>query len=1007
MLSATILNSTTALPEPSDMACAQNGLARLREKYFTVPQTESPFSDEKAFNDFLAHPRIHALLLAIFGNSPFLTECLLKDIGRLDCLCRTAPQKEFDQLLSQLKEDLRTVTDKAIASKALRIAKRRIALLIAVADIAHLWRLEEITLALSQFAELACQLALDVALKNAIRNGDLSLNESDDASLLSQNDQDNCGLVIIGMGKLGAYELNYSSDIDLIAFFDPTCPRLTGKRMPSDCYIRILRDVVSLLQERTADGYVFRVDLRLRPDPGATPIAVSLPAAETYYTSMGQNWERAAMIKARSLAGDRSIGAEFHKLMRPFVWRKFLDFAAIQDIQSIKRQIAAHKGGLQIELPGHNVKLGRGGIREIEFFAQTQQLIWGGRQTELRVSRTEEALEQIVYSGLLKDSEKQSLCEAYRYLRHVEHRLQMQNDQQTQTLPKNEEDLLSLAIFLGYKDIQSFEKDLLKHLHCVAELYDNLFNESDRLSAKDRATDNELGSLVFTGEDEHPDTLKTLLTIGFKDPAKVTKTVRAWHRGRIRATRSERARQLLTELMPLLLQSLGKTADPDGALLRFDEFLSQLPAGVQLMSLFNNNPQLLDLVAEIMGSAPHLAQILSRHPILLDGVLDNNFSKPLPSSTALGADLDLTLNQARDFQDVLDLARRWNNDRKFQLGMSILQGMSDAHKASGPLSDIADVLLSRMLAHVEGEFAQQHGVIPGASLAILAYGKLGSRELTYTSDLDLVFVYDLPPQGPDSPPLQSDGAKPLTPTVYFQRLSQRLINALSARTGEGILFEVDMRLRPSGNQGPIACSLESFVQYQKENAWTWEHLALTRARVAAGPPDSIAKLSREIRNILIKSRDKIRLKTDIADMRKRMALEHKPKGDFDLKHRRGGLVDLEFLVQFLLLQHAHTHAELLDIGIAACLSRLTEAQILTENEGYHLIDACRLWHKLSGLLRLTVGDEGFSLETAPIGLQKLLMETSDTQNLEDLRNFMQEKLDFVSKSYEKYLGAEL
>ncbi|MEK7819610.1 MAG: bifunctional [glutamine synthetase] adenylyltransferase/[glutamine synthetase]-adenylyl-L-tyrosine phosphorylase, partial [Pseudomonadota bacterium] len=605
----------------------------------------------------------------------------------------------------------------------------------------------------------------------------------------------------------------------------------------------------------TADGYVFRTDLRLRPDPGATPLALSTLAAETYYESLGQNWERAAMIKARAVAGDAEAGAAFLARLRPFVWRKHLDFAAIQDIHSIKRQINARRGGATIAVAGHNIKLGRGGIREIEFFVQTQQLIRGGREPRLRTSATLEGLEQLAALGLIETEAAAELKAAYEFLRRVEHRLQMTADEQTQTLPEGEDGLRALALFLGFADAAAFAAELVGHLRAVETRYARLFEDQPTLAAGDGVA----GNLVFTGVEADPETLKTLAGLGFRHTEMVHAAVRGWHHGRYRAMRSTRAREMLTELMPALLGALARTPDPDAAFLRFDAFLARLPSGIQIFSLLQSNPHLLALLAEIMGGAPRLAEHLSQRPAVIDAMVAPGFLDTPPDAAELAAELERHLAPIRHIEEALDVSRRWAHDRQFQIGAQLLRGLIAPAPAAAVLSDIAQVAINALFPRIEADFALQHGRFGGETLAVVAMGKLGGREMTPSSDLDLIFIYEVP-AGMDA----SDGAKPLPPSQYFARLSQRLINSLTALTAEGRLYEVDMRLRPSGNKGPLAVALDGFVRYQEEEAWTWEHMALARARAVAGPAGLRDRVTQAIRRVLARPRDPARLFKDAA-----------------------------------------------------------------------------------------------------------------------------------------------
>ena len=881
------------------------------------------------------------LLEAVFGNSLHLTLSAVKDPGFLREILTAGPDAACAGVMSGLRRAGNDGLDGDRLARDLRVAKRRVALAVAVADIAGAWSLEQVTGALSDFAELALSRAAGHLLRAAAAGGAFTLPDADDPEKGS-------GLVVLGMGKLGARELNYSSDIDLIVLYDNERIRTDRPEELHNHFVRLTRSFMRLMDERTADGYVFRTDLRLRPDPGATPVALSALAAETYYESLGQNWERAAMIKARPVAGDREAGAAFLERLTPFVWRKNLDFAAIQDIHSIKRQINAHRGGGTIALAGHNIKLGRGGIREIEFFVQTQQLIWGGREPELRCIATVDALRALAAKERIAPQTADDLIAVYRYLRRVEHRLQMVDDEQTHTLPADEAGLRDLAAFLGYADAQAFGSDLLAHLRRVETHYSDLFEHAPALGAQGLAA----GNLVFTGSEADPETIKTIGRLGYKNPQTVDAAVRGWHHGRYRAMRSTRARELLTELMPALLKALAGTPEPDKAFLKFDEFLSGLPAGVQLFSMFHSNPHLLDLVAEIMGQAPRLAAHLSRRPSVLDSVLTADFFDTPPPPAALAGELDGLLDRAGDFEDVLDNSRRWANDRKFQVGVQSLRGHLAPRAAAAALSNIAEAALNRLQPRVEKEFARQHGRVAGSAMAIVAMGKLGGREMTATSDLDLIFIYTAE-QGAAA----SDGPKALPPSQYFARLSQRLIGAVTAQTAEGRLYEVDMRLRPSGSVGPIACSHEAFVRYHEKEAWTWEHMALTRARVIAGPAALHGLVDTALRETLTRSRDAGTLLTDVAEMRARMDSEHHTDLIWKVKHLRGGLVDVEFITQYLELKHAHAHPEILSPNTRTALRRLRDTGLLAAPVADDLIEGLDLWQAIQGLLRLTIEDE--------------------------------------------------
>tara|TARA_R110002110_G_scaffold2756_1_gene13306 strand:- start:50941 stop:53946 length:3006 start_codon:yes stop_codon:yes gene_type:complete len=956
------------LPRPADPERMARGLERFRD---AADASDDP-AVSAVVKELAADQAMQALLAGVFGNSGFLGQCLIRDIAFVPAIFNGGFDHAFESVMHDLAnfDTAASFTDTGIM---LRRAKRRVALLTALADLSGSWPLATVTERLSVF----CGAALSTAIRHLLtaEHGRGRLQLPDPGS-----PETGSGYIVLGMGKLGAFELNYSSDIDLIVLYDQDVVPAADTDDLQQNLVRMTRELVKLMDERTGEGYVFRTDLRLRPDPGATPVALSTFAAETYYESQGQNWERAAMIKARPVAGDIAAGDRFLETLQPFVWRRHLDFAAIEDIQSIKRQIHAHKGGSTVAIAGHNVKLGRGGIREVEFFTQTQQLIWGGRNPDLRSPFTVRSIEALVTAERVTPAVAQDMIDAYRYLRRLEHRLQMVDDQQTHSLPDTVEGLEGVAAFMGYADREGFETELMHTLRTVEHHYAELFEESDSLGGG--------GTLVFTGGEDHPDTLATLREMGFSDPESISSAIRAWHAGRHRATRSTRSRQILTELMPAILGALSKTSNPDAAFRRFDGLIIGLPAGVQLFSLFQANPSLLTLVAEITGGAPRMAEWLGRNPLLLDGVLATDFFATLPDAAALAAELSERMTQANDMQDVHDIARRWVNDAKFQVGVQILRNKIDIDQADRAFSDIADTAIGGLLPPIIDEFENQHGQCPGSGFAVLALGKLGGRELSATSDLDLVFLYDSPVMNGDEP-VSSDGPKPLSISHYYQRLGQRVVNAMTALTGEGRLYEVDMRLRPSGNAGPLSVSLESFAAYQRESAWTWEHLALTRARVICADPDFATRIKAELRAALTAERPADELLIAVAEMRERMAKENGTDNAWSVKHVRGGLVDCEFIAQYLQLRHAHEKPEILDTGTSAAFVKLRDAGYLEPDIAENLIDATCLWRRLQGLLRLTL--EGrHDPEQFPVPLRQQLADAAGVENYETLDRLVRE-----------------
>lgn len=932
----------------------------------------------------LADADARRLIESVLGNSPFLARIIRTNPGWLPRLVENAPEETFAALIA------RTRAASASASQAdlmreLRVAKAEAALLVAMADITSAWPLEKVTASLTDFADAAVQAGVEWLLKDAAQRGQILRPVEEVTSAGS-------GLAILGMGKYGSRELNYSSDIDIVVFYEPGQLPLKAGLDEGPFFVRLTQALVKILQERTEHGYVFRTDLRLRPDPGGTPVAVSLPAAEHYYESRGQNWERAAFIKARAVAGDAEAGERFLRMLTPYIWRKNLDFAAIDDIHSMKRQIHAVGGHGTIAVNGHNVKLGRGGIREIEFFVQTQQLIAGGRDRELRGRETCTMLDELARKKWIAPEAADELKEAYRFLRTLEHRLQMIADEQTHTLPSTDQGLDHVACFMNFDSREEFAEALLTELRTVQGHYARLFETAPPLAE-------ESGSLVFTGTEDDPETLETLRRLGFAQVSEIAATIRAWHTGRFAATRSPRSRELLTALMPALLRALGHTSNPDMAFTRFDQFLTKLPAGVQLFSMIYSNPSLLDLIADICGTAPRLANYLAQNSAVLEAVVDPNFFKTLPDRATLRASLSSALSHARDYQDVLDFTRVWAREHRFRLGVRVLTGSADAEEAGPSYAAIAGELVSALAPVAEEKIAERAGHVPGGRFAVVAMGKLGSEEMSASSDLDLIMIYDV-----DDADASSDGPRPMAASQFYARVCQQLISALTAPTSEGKLYEVDLRLRPSGNSGPVATHIASFVEYQRSEAWTWEHMALTRARILAGPEELRARIGAAIRETLTRKRDVGKTAFDIADMRARVERELPSRNPWELKYVRGGLVDIEFICQYLQLVHAHEHPEILQAHTRLALTRIGEAGLLPSADTDLLISAIDLTLNLTQVIRICV--EGvFKPEEATPGLKALLARAGNAPDFSALEAQLRETQAAVLALFERIVVA--
>lgn len=921
---------------------------------------------------FFRSEAVKALLLGIADHSPYLWRLIQADLSRLRRLLDAPPQENLSVCLETLASACALAASEAEAMRLLRHAKQEIALLVALADLGGVWTTEMVMTALTAAADVFVRAALRFILGKAVSRHHLICADT-------TAPEHACGFVVMALGKHGAGELNYSSDTDLIVLFDPASPAVAGHAEPGTLFVRLTRQLVKILQERTADGYVLRVDLRLRPDPGSTAVAISLPAAFSYYELYGQNWERAAWIKARPIAGDLHLGATFLAALTPFIWRKYLDYAAIGDIHAMKRQIHALRGHAEVTVAGHDVKLGRGGIREIEFFVQTQQLVYGGKQVKLRGTKTLAMLAELALEGLVSGEAREALAAAYLFLREMEHRLQMVADEQTQRLPKDADELRRFANFCAYPDLATFVEIFTFHLTRVAEHYARLFEGAPGLSG-------EIGNLVFTGVSDDPETLETLVQLGFKRPALATETIRGWHFGRHPAMRSERAREVLTVLVPALLRAFANSGAPDAALAAFDSALGRMKAGVELLSILKSNGHLRELFASILGAAPRLAEMVIRRPHVLDAAMDRTILAAELDDAAFAASLAARLAAAASTEDFLDSLRDFAQEESFLIGLRLMIDVITLEAAGAAYAALAGSIVGATLDHMIRCFTAKYGHVRGGRCVILGLGKLGSREMTATSDLDLILIYDFDFEHP-----MADGPQALHAVRYFTRLTQRLISCLTVATRRGRLYEVDMRLRPSGRKGPVATQFASFSAYQANAAQTWEHLALTRARVIAGDPSLRADV--EAARVEILSRPPVStLRRDIAEMRHLIAETKSERGPFDLKYAAGGLVDIDFLAQYLCLAHAHENPAMLANSPAALIASAGAAGYLAAEPAETLLAARRLFTDIMQLQHTLLGvatapeamNEAVGKRLAAVAglpdLTRLEAELDDTRN---------------------------
>lgn len=801
------------------------------------------------FPDFA--PEVSEVVAGAAGCSPFLLSLMQREQSWLAEALPGAPEAAIAQVMN----DVRALPVEQL-NDGLRQGKRRLALITGLADVAGVFGLFEVTGALTDFADLSVDRALKAEIAREITRGKLPGLTQDDVAAGG-------GMVALAMGKMGAGELNYSSDVDLICLFDETRFEPDDYHEARSAFIRATRNMSKRLNDRTAEGYVFRMDLRLRPDPSVTPVCLSMEAAERYYESVGRTWERAAHIKARPCAGDLDAGWRYLKELTPFVWRKHLDFAAIEDAHDMRLRIRDHKGFHgAITLEGHNMKLGRGGIREIEFFTQTRQIIAGGRDVDLRSRETLPALRALTDKGWVGEEIRSKLSDHYIFHRTVEHRMQMVNDAQTHDLPKTEEGFQRLTAFMGRDDMDLLRQEIFDRLTDVHHLTESFF-------APDEAPD----------EPEHSEAAAA--------------TIARWYS--YGALRSDRAKTVFKRLKPELIKRLNKSANPDEALNQFDGFLAGLPAGVQLFSMFEANPHLIDLIVDIASTAPELSRYLGRNSQVLDAVIAGRFFEGWPGVATLRADLSEQLGALEDYEKKLDTARRWNREWHFRIGVHHLRGLIDATTAGQEYADLAEAVLQALTPHIVDEFARKHGPMPGRGAAVLGMGSLGAGRLHSHSDLDLIIIYD--PMGTE----YSEGPRPLATRPYFARLTQAFVTGLTVQMSEGRLYEVDMRLRPSGRQGPVATGWASFQNYQQDEAWVWEHLALTRARVLIGNP-ALAQDIEDFRCALLRQKGAPeRVLPQVREMRARLAAAKAMEGPFDAKNGAGRMQDLELTAQAVAL----------------------------------------------------------------------------------------------------------
>jgi glutamate-ammonia-ligase adenylyltransferase len=967
-------------PAPADPEAAK----RFLERFAAAAAPFGPHGDSAPTPIPVAGPLAGpmAMLRAVGGNSGYLSDLALREPETLLRVARDGPAAAIDRAFADLAETP-PAAPAAEVGAAMRQAKRQVALAVALGDIGGLAPLSRVTGALSRLAEVTLQLGLRHLLLAAHARGAIRLPAPETDPVHGS------GLIILALGKLGGRELNYSSDIDLIVFYDPSAIAFQSETIGA-IYTRLARDLVRLMEAREGGSYVFRVDLRLRPDPAAMPLAVSVTTALTYYETVGRNWERLALIKARPVAGDIGLGASLLDALRPFVWRRHLDFAAIADIHAMKRRIDAHRGGPippgadpVARLRAHDLKIGRGGIREIEFLAQSQQLVWGGREPSLRVGATLPALRLLTRLRHMSSETAATLTRAYRFLRQVEHRVQMVADRQTHALPETAQAFAALATFMGFATPAAFAETLLTHLLAVQALYDRFF-ETD-----DDADSLEVGAI---GTPPPETAVARLAGLGFTDPTRVVEIVRRWMAGRPRALRSERSRALLEGLLPRIVEAIAGQPQPDQTFARFDNFVTRLPAGIQLLSLFRRNPALIDRIAVLLGAAPGLSDHLAGHPGALEGLLGSDEARADPVRV-----LRRQLVDAMTLEDTIALTRHFVSEEHFRIGVAQLEGRMDVDDAGLARTALADAALSTILGAVVANHTDRYGWLRGVSFAVVLLGKGGGREMMPGSDLDLMLIYDRPEDIEES-----QGPKPLAPSQWVGRLVTAFTGALTAQGIEGPMYRVDMRLRPSGNQGPVAVSLGAFRAYHADRAWTWEQMALTRARVVAGVDHFRPVVEAALSDARRPRRAAEVLRRDALEMRRRLLRDLPAVGPWDVKLRSGGQMEVDFVTQILQLIHFDQRPELRHTTTRFALQALMGIGALSAEDGEALIAADHLWRTIQSMLRLTVGAVT-APDVAEASARILLAATGET-TMRSLRATIARRADLVRGVFIRHIG---
>jgi glutamate-ammonia-ligase adenylyltransferase len=931
-----------------------------------------------------------AQCILLCGSSPFLVNLMYKSPETVHWLFLENGidlSRSADEMHAAVQTTVDDTTDFTALQKALRCFKRSEILRIAARDLNGLAPLEEVMRELADLASSALQVAYQVCRRCLIRDHGAPLLVGGDALVTREAE-----MTVIGMGKLGGRELNFSSDVDIIFFYESDKGESSGVEGNSGtkrgvislhAFFNKLGEMISkALSQVTEDGFVFRVDVGLRPEGKSGDMAISIRSAEIYYESWGQSWERTAMLKARPVAGSLALGEQLLKTLQPFIYRKYLDYNLIEDMKQMKQKIDA---SLVRSREGEiNLKLGRGGIREIEFFIQALQLVYAGKNPKLRERNSLHALDTLMAANLLGVDDHRKLLEAYRFLRSVEHRIQVVQERQTHNLPAKDEEMRALARRSGYlrdNGLERFREVLEEHRGNVSFIYGTLFH------SRDEKLEQEVHPQVLFLLDPKADTdlVKDMLAERhFEDVDRAYDNLLSIRRGPVKANLTERSRRILEKISPLLIQELFESYDPDLALINLERFMTVIATRSSYYALLAENRQTIKVLVSLFGMSEFLSKILISHPELLDSLVARSGSSVVKTKKSMTEELDALLEQSEYFEDHLNILRRYRNEEFLRIGLNDIHSRLLQGEVTSQLSLLGEVCLATAFRLAVTELKrfgrpvwQRQGNSAESNMAIVALGKLGGGELNYHSDLDIIFVYDH--QG------YTDGEKQITNHEYFAKLAQKIISILTMQTREGYVYKIDTRLRPSGNAGPLVTSLESFLEYHRKESQIWERQALTKARVVLGDEKLAGQLHDIIRHTVYGASIDDEGKQEIRRLRMRMEneLAREKEGSYNIKTGRGGMVDVEFAVQYLQLREGYRSSELRTPSTVVALKEISTLGLLPEGSAQTLLAGYKFLRKLENRLRIIHDYSANDLTGSIVYLNKLARRLGYDQKLKN------------------------